>query len=136
MEEEGSWARLPFSFPLHLGIHSVFALHYIYLQERYGSSQLRNWGLNLSVAKILESSFWQVLGSLEEAGWRKQSWRLAVTWMVSQLPGAITPYATESVDGYGDTEMFRVTQRARQAAVAARKASGRSGEGGEVPAIS
>ena len=56
--------------------------------------------------------------------------------MVSQLPGAITPYAAESVGGYGDTEMFRVTQRARQAAVAARKASGRPGEGGEVPAIS
>ena len=99
MEEEGSWARLPFSFPFHCGIHSVFALRYIYLQERYRSLRLRNWWSNLSVAKILQRSLWQALGSLEEAGWRKEPWRLAITWMVSQLPGAIPPYAPESVGG-------------------------------------
>ena len=53
-------------------------------------------------------------------------------WMVSQLPGAIPPYAPESVGG---TDVRRYSA-GRQAAEAARKASGSLGEGGEVPAVS
>lgn len=53
----------------------------------------------MSVAKILQSSLSQALGSLEEAGWQKEPWRLAITWMVSQLPRAIPPYAPKSVGG-------------------------------------